>query len=79
MVTTQLVTENSKNTDKNIIKPFRYNVHADANNIKLPGPMWGLHTDYSEKTLFTHIRGLSNDKCVMFITPNIAKVSISQI
>ena len=42
-----------------------YNVHLDANNVKLPGSMWGLHTNGTE-TLFTHITGLKNDKCVRF-------------
>jgi len=61
------------------IQSLGYNVHTDANNIKLPGAMWGLHTNYSEKTLFTHIEGISNDKCIMFTTPNVAKVSILQL
>lgn len=39
-------------TENHIIKPLRYNVHTDANNIKLPGTLWGLHTDYSEKKSF---------------------------
>jgi len=42
-----------------------YDVHLDANNVKLPGSMWGLHTNGKE-TLFTHITGLKNDKCVRF-------------
>lgn len=42
-----------------------YNVHLDATNVKLPGSMWGFHTNGSE-TLFTHITGLKNDKCVRF-------------
>ncbi|XP_025419955.1 uncharacterized protein LOC112690212 [Sipha flava] len=75
IVSIQLVTED---TVKNIIEPFRYNVHTDANNINLPGAMWGMHTDYSEKTIFTHIRGLFNDKCIIFITPNVAKVFLRE-
>lgn len=65
--------------EKNIIEPLSYNVHTDANNIKLPGTMWGLHTDYSEKTVFSHISGLTNDKCIVFITPNVAKVRVLQL
>lgn len=49
------------------IEPFRYNFHTDANNIKLPGSMCGLHPNYLGKTRFTHnIRGISNDKCVVY-------------
>ncbi|XP_022165468.1 uncharacterized protein LOC111030338 isoform X2 [Myzus persicae] len=75
IVSPQLATEV---TDNYTIESLRYNVHTDANNIKLPGAMWGLHTDYSEKTLFTHIKDISNDKCVMFTTPNVAKVYIRE-
>lgn len=44
-----------------------YYVHLDANNVKLPASMWGLHTNESE-TLFTHITGLINDKCGRFLS-----------
>ncbi|XP_015364454.1 PREDICTED: uncharacterized protein LOC107162183 [Diuraphis noxia] len=71
IVTPQIATEITEN---NQVENLKYNVHIDANNIKLPGEMWGSHTNYLEKTLFTHIRGVPNDKCIMFTTPNIAKV-----
>ncbi|KAF0743535.1 THAP-type domain-containing protein [Aphis craccivora] len=60
----------------------RYNIHSDANNINLPGTMWGLHIDYSEKKnilymVFTHI-SFYNDKFIIFITSKLAKVFIRQ-
>lgn len=67
-----LVTNYNENIEIQVLK---YNVHVDAYNINLPGPMWGLHTDKISKTLFTYIEELSNDKCIKFITPNTAKVS----
>lgn len=76
IVNPELVTDITEN---HLIEPLRYNVHTDAKNIKLPGTMWGLHTDYSEKTVFTHISGFHNDKCIMFTTPNVAKVSVLQL
>ena len=38
IVNPELVTDITEN---HIIEPLRYNVHTDANNIKLPATMWG--------------------------------------
>lgn len=51
-----------------------YNVYNDYKNIKMPGPMWGVHTDGTNKLIFTHVNGLQNDKCVLIETSTTAKV-----
>lgn len=70
----QLEIENVENQEA-----AHYNVHTNAKNIKLPGPIWGLHTDNFGKILFTYVEELSNDKCFKFITPNTATVSIKHL
>lgn len=37
----------------------------DANNVILPGPMWGMHYN-NNQIIYSHIEGLYNDKIVRF-------------
>lgn len=37
--------------------------------------MWGFHTDGVKELIFTHVKGLLNDKCLKCISSTTAKVN----
>jgi len=58
----------------NVPEIIEYNIYQDAKNVKLPGTMWGFHSDGVQQIIFTHVEDILIDKCLKVISSTKAKV-----